>query len=156
MEITALGRYKLSFDSSKFSVVCPLGRAKFSGLATSKLPKLYVASVEGKPIYVGITKQSIRNRLRIGWMANGKAGYYGYAWRHKFSAADLDIWCHTNPAKDGECLDIETVEAELVYLIRQAGQWPPFQTEIHFHPSTETHRAIAAQIADKFGIRPTT
>ncbi|UUA75210.1 hypothetical protein [Cellvibrio sp. QJXJ] len=152
MEITALGRYKLSFDSNNFSVVCPLGRAKFSGLATSKLPKLYVASVDGQPIYVGITKQSIRNRLRLGWAATGKAGYYGYAWRHKFSAADFDIWCHTNPNPEGSCLDIETVEAELVFLIRQAGQWPLFQTEIHFHPSTEVHRAIARQIADSYGI----
>jgi hypothetical protein len=30
-----------------------------------------------------------------------------------------------------------TIEAEVVYLIRQAGQWPLFQTEIHFHESSE-------------------
>ncbi len=71
MEITEIGRCKLSFDATQFSIECPLGTAKFSGLATSRLPKLYVASVDDKPIYVGITKQSIRNRLRLGWTAKG-------------------------------------------------------------------------------------
>ena len=154
MEITEVGRYKLVFDSKQFSVTCPHGTAKFSGLATSVLPKLYVASVEGKPIYVGITKQPIRNRLRLGWSANGSKGYYGYAWRHNFSEANLDIWCHTNAPAENECLDIETVEAELVYLIRKAGQWPLFQTEIHFHPSGVEHRAIAARIGARYGIAP--
>jgi len=154
MEIAEIGRYKLNFDSDRFAVECPLGTAKFSGLATSGLPKLYVASVDGKPIYVGITKQPIRNRLRLGWTANGESGYYGYAWRHQFTAADLDLWCHTNPPDEKDCLDIETVEAELVYLIRKAGQWPLFQTEIHFHPSTEVHRAVAGQIGARYGIAP--
>ena len=43
---------------------------------------LYVVSVDEKPIYVGLTKQPIRNRLRLGWNAKGETGYYGYAWRH--------------------------------------------------------------------------
>jgi len=85
------------------------------------------------------------NRLRIGWSANGRNGYHGYAWRRHFSAATMDIWCHTD-ATEGDYLDIETVEAELVYLIRQAGQWPAFQTEIHFHPSMPVHRKVAATI----------
>ncbi|QIB53089.1 hypothetical protein G3M63_04300 [Pseudomonas sp. OIL-1] len=154
MEITNIGRYKLSFDATQFSIECPLGTAKFSGLATSRLPKLYVISVGEKPIYVGITKQPIRNRLRLGWTAKGEGGYYGYAWRHKFTAAHLDLWCHTNPAGENDCLDIETVEAELVYLVRKSGQWPLFQTEIHFHPSSEVHRAIAAQIGSIYRIAP--
>lgn len=152
MQIREIGRYKLSFDSERFAVECPLGTTKFSGLATSHLPKLYVASVDGSPIYVGHTKQPVRNRLRLGWKAKGETGYYGYAWRHKFSVAELDLWCHTNPGKGSDCLDIETVEAELVYLIRRAGQWPMFQTEIHFHPSTEVHRAVAFQIGARYGL----
>lgn len=152
MKITEVVRYKLSFDATRFSIECPLGTARFSGLATSGLPKLYVASVDDKPIYVGITKQPIRDRLRLGWTAKGESGYYGYAWRHKFTTAHLDLWCHINPASDNDCLDIETVEAELVYLIRKSGQWPMFQTEIHFHPSTEVHRAVAAQIGARYGI----
>ncbi len=154
MDLADVGRYKLNFDASQFSVQCPLGRPHFSGLATSRLPKLYVASVDEKPIYVGITKQSIRGRLRLGWSAKGDGGYYGYEWRHRVTSASLDIWCHTNPAHGNDCLDIETVEAELVYLIRKAGQWPLYQTEIHFHPSTEVHRAAAATIGARYGIAP--
>lgn len=93
------------------------------------------------------------NRLRIGWSANGRNGYHGYAWRRHFSAATMDIWCHTD-ATEGDYLDIETVEAELVYLIRQAGQWPAFQTEIHFHPSMPVHRKVAATIGAHYGLNP--
>ena len=39
-----------------------------------------------------------------------------------------------------------TVEAEVVFLIRSAGQWPLHQTEIHFHPSTQIHRDAAASV----------
>jgi hypothetical protein len=48
--------------------------------------------------------------------------------------------------------DIETVEAEVVYLIRSAGQWPKFQTEIHFYPSTPHHRKMAAKIMARYRI----
>ncbi|KIF60331.1 hypothetical protein [Pseudomonas fluorescens] len=153
MEMTYLGRYSLTFDAVKFAIKCPENKSRFSGLATSRLPKLYVVSVEGKPhpVYVGITKQPMSNRLRIGWAADGKNGYYGYLWRRHFSAATMDIWCQLDSA-DGDSLDIETVEAELVYLIRQAGQWPAYQTEIHFHRSTEVHRQMAATIGASFGL----
>jgi len=154
LDIAEIGRYKLSFDADKFTVLCPRGTDKFSGLATSALPKLYIASVDEKPIYVGITKQSVRNRLRFGWNSDGKSGYYGYAWRHKFSEAHLDLWCHKDPPTANSCLDMETIEAEVVYLIRKAGQWPPFQTEIHFHPSNDEHRTAAADIAGKYRIAP--
>jgi hypothetical protein len=155
MKITEIGRHKLSFDAEKFTVACPNRTGKFSGLATSALPKLYVASIDGKPIYVGITKQPIGKRLRFGWRANGQDGYYGYAWRHTCTQADLDIWCHEDaPSGKAMCLDMETIEAEVVFLIRKAGQWPPYQTEIHFHPSNEEHRTFAAQVAQRYGLAP--
>ncbi len=150
MQIERLGRYKLSFDNKRFTVQCPLGTDKFSGLATSDLPKLYVVSSNNQPVYVGITKQSIRNRLRFGWSATGKNGYHGYAWRSEMSEAVLDIWCHRDPPVEQACLDIETIEAEVVYLIRRAGQWPLFQTEIHFHASSEEHRLWASTILETF------
>lgn len=153
MQMIYLGRYALTFDAVTFAVKCPESTSKFSGLATSRFPKLYVISVEGHsyPVYVGITKQSMSSRLRVGWAANGKNGYHGYAWRRHFSAATMDIWCQVD-AVDGDCLDIETVEAELVYQIRQVGQWPAYQTEIHFHRSTEIHRQMAATIGARFGL----
>lgn len=57
----------------------------------------------------------------------------------------LRVWGHMD-AVDRKELDIETAEAEVVFLIRSAGQWPAFQTEIHFHPSTDIHRKVAADI----------
>jgi hypothetical protein len=146
MRISGPERYTLTLTPTSYLVTCERGTTKFSGLATSRKPKLYVVSVDGKPIYVGVTKQQIRNRFRLGWKAKGETGYYGYAWRHHHQGVVLDIWAHEDPPPEKDCLDIETVEAEVVFLIRQAGQWPKHQTEIHFHQSTEDHRAAAAAI----------
>ena len=59
-----LGRIGVWVES--FTVLCAKGTDKFSGLAMLKLPKLYVVSINEKPIYVGLTKQVIRSRLRFG------------------------------------------------------------------------------------------
>jgi hypothetical protein len=150
MKMLGPDRFGLTFDARAFTVLCPKGTPRFSGFATSALPKLYIASADGWPIYVGITKQSIRNRLRMGWNADGQNGYHGYAWRHHHTEVALDVWCHADPPVVNPTLDIETVEAEVVFLIRSAGQWPAFQTEIHFHPSTDIHRVAAAQIMASF------
>jgi hypothetical protein len=152
MKITGPDHYKLSFNAVNFTVVSPRGTAKFSGQATSNIPKLYVVSVDELPIYVGVTKQSMRNRLRLGWKAAGVGGYYGYPWRHKFSEADLDIWYHEDAPSEGPPIDIETVEAEVVFLIRARGQWPESQTEIHFHVSTQEHRDIASAIMGRYPV----
>jgi hypothetical protein len=152
MRITGPERYELTFDASAFVVTCSKGTRKFSGIATSKKPKLYIASVDEKPIYVGVTKQSIRNRLRFGWNADGKGGYYGYAWRHSINRVFFDVWCHDDAPAENPALDIETVEAEVVFLIRCSGQWPSYQTEIHFHPSSAVHRAVAASIMARYGV----
>lgn len=150
MRITCPDRYRLTFDAKVFVVTCQMGSRKFSGIATSKKPKLYIVSVGERTIYVGVTRQPIRNRLRLGWNANGQGGYYGYAWRHRFTEANLDIWCHEDAPADNADLDMETVEAEVVFLIRCAGQWPPDQTEIHFHPSSPVHRELAASIMKRY------
>jgi|SRR5580692_5786884 hypothetical protein len=151
MRLEGPEQYRLTFTSDSFNVLCSKGSNKFSGIAMLKLPKLYIVSIGGKPIYVGTTKQAIRNRLRLGWAATGKSGYYGYAWRHGNTTAELDVWCHMDAIGRNE-LDIETVEAEVVFLIRQAGQWPTHQTEIHFHPSEAAHREAAASIMMHFKI----
>jgi hypothetical protein len=57
---------------------------------------------------------------------------------------------HADASEANPCRDIETVEAEVVFLIRSKGQWPLFQTEIHFHESSEQHRMIAAAIIGHF------
>ena len=146
MKITGPEHYKLSFDADKFVVTCSRGTPKFSGLATRKLPKLYVVSFNAKLIYVGITRQPMRSRFRGGFKADGENGYHGYAWRKTYTEAVLDVWCHEDAPRQNSDRDMETIEAEVVFLARQAGDWPEGQTEIHFHPSTPEHREIATSI----------
>ncbi len=105
----------------------------------------YIVSADGKPVYVGITKQAMRTRLRFGFTAAGRGGYHGYAWRNQYREATLDVWAQDD-ATSNAMLDIETVEAEVVFLARCAGQWPECQTEIHFHPSLPEHRETAGMI----------
>jgi hypothetical protein len=145
MRMEGPDRYRMTITPKGFTVLCAKGTPNFSGIAALKLPKLYVVSIDKKPVYVGLTKQSIRSRLRMGWNAKGKNGYHGYPWRLTTKSADLDIWCHMD-AIDRKERDMETVEAEVVFLIRAAGQWPASQTEIHFYPSTERHREVASKI----------
>lgn len=71
--------YKLTFNAKGYSVACQKGTAKFSGLACSKLPKLYVISAKDSILYVGITRQRMSARLRLGFNAAGQTGYYRYA-----------------------------------------------------------------------------
>jgi hypothetical protein len=144
-------RYVLTITPTSFAVECAQGTPRFSGIATSRKPKLYIVSVDNSPIYVGITKQPLRNRLRFGWSADGLHGYHGYAWRHHHEKAAMDVWCHED-ALGNATLDIETVEAEVVFLIRSAGQWPLHQTEIHFHPSTQVHRDVAATVMSRYRV----
>jgi hypothetical protein len=151
MHIEGPERYQLAFTAERFVVLCSRGSKKFFGIAMLKLPKLYIVSIDGRPIYVGTTKQALRNRLRFGWTATGKSGYYGYAWRRENTTADLDVWCHMDAVGRNE-VDVETVEAEVVFLIRQSGQWPAGQTEIHFHPSEAIHRQAAASIMAHYNI----
>ena len=92
----------------------------------------------------------MRSRLRIGWNATGDNGYHGYAWRHRFTKANLDIWYHKDAPVENPTLDMKTVEAEVVHLTRCAGQWPFWQTEIHFHPSSKEHRDVAATVVGAY------
>jgi hypothetical protein len=125
---------------------------RFTGRADAKGPKLYVVSIGSMPVYVGIAQADMKTRLSRGWNAKGRNGYWGYAWRHELVEADLALWYDLDPPPDKPMLDLETIEAEVAFLIRQAGQWPKFQTEIHFHPSTEEHRAIAKRIMNGYAL----
>ena len=87
----------------------------------------------------------MRTWLRFRFAAAGSGRYHGYAWRNQYREATLDIWGQVD-ATDGGMLDIETVEAEIVFLARCAGQWPECQTEIHFHPSLPAHGNAAVAI----------
>lgn len=123
----------------------------FTAPVTLSNGKIYVISDNLQIIYVGVTSQSIGTRLRMGQehFKNPKNGYYGYKWLNEERNLFLDIFV----SEDGETIDdnefIETVEAEVAYLVRNLdGQWPANQTEIHFHPSSEKHRSAALFIVN--------
>jgi len=102
----------------------------FQKPATSKkLHKLYIIKHLSNIVYIGFTCQSIRTRLQSGLIATGDHGYYGYQWK-KLDKIDLCIVYFPGKSQ----IDIEALEAELVYLVRKnTGKWPSCQTEIHFH-----------------------
>lgn len=151
MNLIGPSRFKVTYTPYRKSILCEKQTSKFSGLMTSKKPKLYIFSRDGKPLYVGATVQSMSARLSLGWKDN-ESGYYGFQLRHEGSEVDLDVWVDTDPVqpringrRSGS--DIETVEAEVVYLLRhRTGQWPAFQTEIHFYQSADRHREQAETV----------
>jgi len=113
----------------------------------SKLYKIYLAKHRSGVIYVGVTSQSIRTRLRYGLNPKGKKGYNGYKFKH-LNEIDLFIFyfdCFKTEDKRKIIeREMETIEAEIVYLIRnKTGNWPRYQTEIHFHNLTKKQKKAA-------------
>src|SRR3989338_8620420 len=92
--------------SNGFSVV-----TSFEKPATSKGPKLYIVQQRNKVLYVGITRQSITNRLWYGFTAKGRGGYHGYKWKGIKGNLDLLIWYFPNESPRS----IESIEAEVVF-----------------------------------------
>ncbi len=150
MQISGPSRYRITFNKNGITgVEPPDGGTVFSGAASRKVPKLYVISHNEQPLYVGVTKQRLRERLRLGFQANSGNGYHGYAWRHNLCDAFIDVWAEES--SDLSLANIETIEAEVVFLIGQNfGQWPSYQTEIHFHPSDAIHRDAAWSIVSHY------
>ena len=116
----------------------------------AKSPKIYLISKSKKILYVGITKQSIITRLRIGERAYKKPqnGYSGYKWLKENAIYDLSIVLFGDIIEDAN-LYLETIEAEIAYLVRNIeGQWPGYQNEIHFHESNKAQRDISLEIVN--------
>lgn len=148
MKLKGPDRYHVTITNRSAIVRAPDGTPHFVAPATTRgVPKLYVASKEGMLLYAGATNQSISVRLRSGLTANGTHGYHGYSWGKKNHTICLDIWYLDG--EDTKPADLETIEAEVVFLYRQEfGQWPQEQTEIHFYPSGTIHRECARQVVD--------
>ena len=146
-------KYQIGLSDKKIVSIEFNGREveSFEQPATkSKLPKLYLVRFEGKVIYIGITSQSMRNRLRYGLQAKGAGGYHGYKWKH-LRQVELFIWCF--PKEEIE--RIEALEAELVYLFRKnTGKWPAYQNEIHFR-NASADEINAAEAIFSAVIKPT-
>jgi len=119
-------------------------RAGHLVVAPGKGPKLYMVTSQKEIVYVGIAKQSLAARLRYGFNSNGKGGYYGYRWAKQNGRYCVHCWQFDEKIGMEE---LETVEAEIVFLIRKSTEkWPKHQTEIHFHKSEKYHREIAARL----------
>lgn len=132
-------------------VASDAGAKGFRGEITRHCSKVYVISSGQNIVYVGSSRQPILRRLSGALRATGVGGYYGYAWKSSADPLRIDVWIfpEITGQKGKRCLEAETVEAELVYLVRQIqGNWPQHQTEIHFHQSTEQHRQVARTIFD--------
>lgn len=122
--------------------------SKKTRLKTFKKPltenryKLYVIKNFRNFLYIGITRQSLRNRFRTGLNSDGINGYHGYKWKnHK--KIQLYVWCFD----DYNEIQLENIEAELDYMVRnKTNSWPQFQNEIHFNNKFKKGKKIAASI----------
>ena len=146
MKLLGPEQYRLRFNTRRFELLPLSGTSQVSERVRARRPKLYVIASYGQPVYVGITNQPIRARLRLGWNADGSTGYYGYAFRRHLREARLFVWFHPRTRGKAAIRDLETVEAEVAYLVRKQRQWPRFQTEIHFYPSRAVHRKAAKAV----------
>lgn len=132
--------YRLTLKDRKIVSILKNGGEKVNNFeypvtnpkSEKRLSKLYIVKYKSKIVYVGITSQSLRDRLIGGLQAKGEHGYHGYDWKDK---GEVEIYVHCYDKPMGW---IEAVEAELVYLIKnETGKWPECQTEIHFHNATK-------------------
>ena len=145
METSRCYRYYLVMKNGEIDSIELEGQVvnAFKKPVTDKgVPKLYVVKHQSKVIYVGHTTQGLRTCLRQGFQAKGEHGYYGYQWKN-LSGVDLLVWCFRRESVKR----IESIEAELVYLVRRhKGQWPEYQTEIHFHEVSDSEKEVARSI----------
>lgn len=134
--------YKIEVKSSEIvSVLAKDGIKRFVDPDTKKGNKIYLVAKDGLVHYVGVTSQPMSSRLRYGVKPSPKSGYHGYKWLKESGYHDLVVWTFDDKE------DIEAIEAEIVYFFRvQHDQWPKYQTEIHFHPTTDEQRLLAKKI----------
>lgn len=121
--------YKIIVKNEKIvSVENNLGELNFKTPVTGRNPKLYFILLKKELVYIGITRQPIRNRLRIGVNPDKKTGYHGYKWLKNDANYKILIQIVD------ENVNLEGVEAEIIYEFRKNhGRWPKYQNEIHFH-----------------------
>lgn len=139
--------FRLSLAENKVQSIFDIDKnefvARFSKPVTDNNFKIYILKSEDKILYIGTTKSSIKNRLRYGLTASGLNGYHGYKWK-TFETVLLYVFCFY----DSDKMKIESVEAELAYIVRkETGRWPESQNEIHFNNNfIPTGQLIAEKI----------
>ena len=122
-------------------------RAGFHFPLTRPCPKLYVVVRQTEFHYVGITNRPMAARINLGLKAKGKGGYHGYKWKHIREPLGLLVWAFENEKGASFLRELETVEAEVAFLVRHTtARWPLSQTEIHFYHATPAHLQAAQGI----------
>lgn len=144
-----LQSFKFKIDKTKIIDLFDLKELKsirsFPDSLNQNTFKLYIITLKEKIVYVGVTKRGIRSRLYTGLRANGEGGYHGYKWKNS-SIGKIHVVALSNLNKD----QMENLEAELVYLVRQkTGSWPLFQNEIHFNNKYVKGKETAQRIYSK-------
>lgn len=122
-------------------------RAGFHSPLTRPCPKLYLVLRGAEFHYVGVTNRPMAARINLGLKAKGKGGYHGYKWKHIREPLGLLVWVFENEKGAPFLRELETVEAEVAFLVRHTtGRWPLSQTEIHFYQSTPAHLQAAQDV----------
>jgi hypothetical protein len=134
--------YKFAVKDGKIeNIESPSGKAHFEKPVTQRGEKIYLIADENEIVYVGITRQSLRTRLRIGENPDKSTGYHGYQWLRKDGRYRIIVFM------DEALSDPEPIEAEIVYTIRKRTRyWPRAQTEIHFSNVDDDQRQIARNL----------
>ncbi len=149
MNIPAAQVYRLQLLSRAAYQATRVGHSRigFHPPLTRPCPKLYVVVRGAQFHYVGITNRPMAARLNLGLKAKGKGGYHGYKWKHIRDPLGLLVWAFEHKSGAAFLRELETVEAEVAFLVRQTtGQWPLSQTEIHFYQPTSAHLQAAKDI----------
>lgn len=119
--------------------------SKFEYPLTSDDYKIYIVTNNKQILYIGTTKDSIRNRIRSGLKGSGENGYHGYKWRN-LESVSISVWNFKNYNKK----QIESIEAELAFIVRcKTKKWPIFQNEIHFNNEFKPTGEIIANMLYK-------
>ncbi|MCR9099841.1 MAG: hypothetical protein NXI25_07805 [bacterium] len=134
---------------------------------TSPTRLVYVVRITDEFLYVGEAIGALKKRLQNGFNAyryyqrekKGRRGYKGYKWIELFETEPhrpftVDAFIFSGEySPDEKRADIEAIEGELVYLIRnQTGKWPIYQNEIHFNNkegAEDAAKAILSAIQNK-------
>ncbi|EDP94760.1 hypothetical protein U8527_07560 [Kordia algicida OT-1] len=107
--------------------------ATLSSPLTGSDYKIYVITWQKNIVYIGTTRDRIKNRLNSGLKGSPKKGYHGYKWKDQ---EEIRVFIWNFPALNKE--QTENIEAELAYIVRKkTGKWPKFQNEIHFNNKYE-------------------
>lgn len=148
MRLNAPSCYQLRVEGGRYTLLANGEPSRFTAPASlTGVPKLYTVADGQSLLYVGIAIRSMAVRLRDGFLASGKTGYWGYKWKGLNQTVHLTVWTGTRSGAELSRRDLEAIEAEVAFLCRNhSGQWPSYQNEIHFQPSERWHRDAAARI----------